>query len=118
MSKGGPAAVKENKPFEFGKAKYKQKKNSHAHKMGDWKKNHKQTDRQTERQKERKYKKLLRKDEKKKLFKNKTMANLESLGSKPAAAPQPIKKHMSGPEKAKLLKKIQQQGWKGGRVKY
>lgn len=94
MSKEGPAAVREIKPFVFDKAKYRQKKYSHAHKLGDWKKNHK-LDR------ERKYKKLLRKDEKKKQFQNKTNANLEPLGAKPAPAPPPEKKHMSGLDKAK-----------------
>merc|ERR1712080_378757 len=86
-------SAKEEKPFIFNKAKYRQKKYSHAHKLGDWKKNHKL-------EAQRKYKKLLRKEEKKKNVSQKSNANLEPMGVKP----RPMgREAMSGLQKARKV---------------
>lgn len=93
MSEGRPAkGGKGEKPFVFDKTKYRQKKYSHSHKLNDWKKGHKL-------EAERKYKKLLRKEEKKETFKQKSNPNLEPLGAEPEQAP--AKRQLSGMNKAK-----------------
>ena len=91
---GAGSKGKEQKPFVFDKAKYRQKKYSHAHKLGDWKKNHKL-------EAGRKYKKLLRKEEKKTLYNEKKNANMEPIGVKPVKKPE--SEPMSGMSKAKKV---------------
>ena len=100
MSEAGPGSQgssdqKEQKPFVFDKAKYRQKKYSHAHKLGDWKKNHKL-------EAKRKYRKLLRKEEKKTVYNEKKKnANMEPIGVKPVKKPE--SEPMSGMSKAKKV---------------
>ena len=76
----------------FDKTKYRQKKYSHSHKLNDWKKGHKL-------EAQRKYKKLLRKEEKKETFKQKSNPNIDPIGTKPEQAP--AKRQLSGMNKAK-----------------
>ena len=89
---------REKKPFIFDKAKYRQKKYSHENKLNDWKKNHKINA-------ERKYKKMLRKEEKKNHFLQKSNPNLQPLGQKSediaVKTEGPRKGHLSGLKKAK-----------------
>ena len=88
----------EKKPFIFDKAKYRQKKYSHENKLNDWKKNHKINA-------ERKYKKMLRKEEKKNHFLQKSNPNLQPLGQKSeekaVKTEETRKGHLSGLKKAK-----------------